>query len=802
MLENYLKLAIRNLNRQKVYSLINISGLAVGMAGFIMIMLYVLDELSYDRFHKHANNIYRVAFQARIMDDFLNVAVSAGPLAPAMEASFAGVVDATRIEAEKESVLITHGKKKFYEDNLIYADTGFFSLFSFNLIKGNPKTALSQKYAMVLTETTSQKYFGNINPIGKIIRFNERYNFLVTGVVEDPPENSHIHFNLIASFKTLEDFPFSERLNMWGSLNFLAYVRLEDSQDPGFIEQELPNFIARKMGEDVDTLASRGIEFNPYLQPLPSIHLHSNLLGELQPNGDINYVYIFSAIAFFLLIIACINFVNLTTARSSTRAKEVGMRKTLGANKGDLIIQFLGESLLLSLIALVFSLLIIEFTIPWFNLLTGKSLAFLQSEHWPIVFFFLGFSTIVGVLAGIYPAFYLAAFQPISVLKGHLSNRTGKSVSRNTLVVFQFFVSVVLIISTTVIIHQFNYLKNLKLGFDKEQVVVVPLRGYQNNTNRVVYRNAFQNIPEVKAVSVGSNYPGTQPGKWGCSPESLDGNMQWMLGIVSADVGYFETLGMELIAGRNFADHPESDQRAIIINETLQKKAGWKNPVGKRIYIGDSEDKNRYTVIGVVRDAHFSSLKEPIEPMIFVNNDEERANKLMIKLNARNMKETLVQLENTWYMLEPGKPFDYFFLNQSYGELLENDERLSMIFSIFTFIAIFIACLGLFGLSSFNAEQRIREIGVRKVFGASIGNIIFHLSYKFLGLVLIANVLGWLTAHIALREWLKNFAYATNFGPPVFITAGIITFSVALLTVTFIAIWASNTRPVDSLRYE
>lgn len=802
MFENYLKIALRNLNRQKVYSLINISGLAVGMAGFMLIMLYVFDELSYDRFHEHADDVYRVAFQARIMDDFLDVAVSAGPLAPAMESSFPGVLDATRMEAENESVLITHKNKKFYEDNLIYADTGFFSIFSFNLIWGNPETALARKYAMVLTETTAKKYFGDVNPVGKIIRFNERYNFLITGVVEDPPENSHINFNLIASFNTLEDFPFAERLNMWGSLNFLSYVRLAESQDPEVIEQKLPEFIARKMGENVDTLASHGIEFNPYLQPLTNIHLHSNLLGEIQPNGDINYIYIFSAIAFFLLIIACINFVNLTTARSSTRAKEVGMRKTLGADKGDLIIQFLGESLLLSLIALVFSLLIIEFTIPWFNQLTGKSLAFLKSEHWPIVFFFLGFSTIVGVLAGVYPAFYLAAFRPVSVLKGHLSNRSGRSVSRNILVVFQFFISVVLIISTTVIIRQFNYLKNLKLGFDKEQVVVVPLRGSQKNINRAVYRNAFLNIPEVKAVSVGSNYPGTQPGKWGCSPESSAGNMQWVLGIVSADVGYFETLGMEFTAGRNFADHPGADQRAIVINETLQKKAEWENPVGKRIYIGDSEDANRYTVIGVVKDAHFSSLKDPIEPMIFVNNDEERANKLIIKLSAKNLKETLVRLENTWHILEPGKPFDYFFLNQSYGELLENDQRLSMIFSTFTFIAIFIACLGLFGLSSFNAEQRIREIGVRKVFGASVGNIIFHLSYRFLGLVLIANVLGWLTAHLALREWLKNFAYATNFGPPVFITAGIITFSVALLTVTFIAIWTSNTKPVDSLRYE
>ena len=802
MLKNYLKIALRNLNRQKVYSLINISGLAVGMAGFILIMLYVLDELSYDRFHKHADDTYRVAFQARIMDDFLDVAVSAGPLAPAMEASFPGVLDATRIEAENESVLITNGNKKFYEDNLIYADTGFFSIFSFNLIRGNPKTALSRKYAMVLTEHTAQKYFGDVNPVGKIIRFNERYNFLVTGVVEDPPENSHISFNLIASFVTLEDFPFSDRLERWGSLNFLSYIRLEENFDPGYIEQELPGFIARKMGEDVDTLASRGIEFNPYLQPITDIHLHSNLLGELHPNGNIYYVYIFSAIAVFLLIIASINFVNLTTARSAKRAKEVGMRKTLGANKGDLIIQFLGESLLLALIALVFSLLLIEFIIPWFNDLTGKNLAFMESGHWPLVFLFLGFAVFVGIIAGIYPAFYLSAFQPVSVLKGHLSNRAGRPVARNILVVFQFFISVVLIICTTVIIRQFNYLKNLNPGFDKEQVIVVPLRNADRNISRSLYRNAFLNMAETEAVSVASNYPGTQPGKWGCSPENSAGNMQWVLGIVSADVGYIETLGMELIAGRNFADQPSTDQHAIIINETLQKKAGWENPVGKRIYIGDSEDENRYTVIGVVRDAHFSSLKDPIEPMIFVNNDDKRANKLMIKLDTKNLKETLTKLENTWYKLEQGKPFDYFFLNKSYGELLENDERLSMIFSIFTSLAIFIACLGLFGLSSFTAEQRIREIGVRKVFGASITNIIYHLSYRFIGLVLIANILGWFTAHIALRQWLKNFAYATNFGPPVFITAGIITFSVALLTVSFIAVWASRTKPVDSLRYE
>lgn len=802
MLQNYLKIALRNLNRQKIYSLINISGLAVGMAGFILIMLYVFDELSYDRFHKHADDVYRVAFQARIMDDFLDVAVSAGPLAPAMEASFPGVLDATRMEAENESVLIAHKDKKFYEEGLIYADTGFFSIFSFNLKQGNPKTALAKKYAMVLTETTARKYFGDVNPIGKIIRFNERYNFLVTAVVEDPPENSHISFNLIASFVTLEDFPFSERLEMWGSLNFLTYIRLAETHEPAFIENELPGFIARNMGEDLDTLASNGIEFNPYLQPLADIHLYSHLLGELQPNGDINYVYIFSAIAVFLLIIACINFVNLTTARSAKRAKEVGMRKTLGANKGDLIIQFLGESLLLAIIAMVISLLIIEFTIPWFNHLTGKNLQVIKSEHWPVVFVFLGFAVFVGVLAGIYPAFYLSAFRPITVLKGHLSNRSGRPVLRNVLVVFQFFISVVLIICTTVIIRQFNYLKNMNPGFEKEQVIVVPLRSSNEVINRKIYRNAFLNIPEIKSISVGSNYPGTQPGKWGCSPEDSEGNMQWVLGIVSADAGYFETLGMEILQGRNFSDHPESDHHSIVINETLLKKAGWENPLGKRIYIGENDDQNRYIVIGVVRDAHFSSLKEPIEPMIFVNNDEERANKLMIRLETGLMKETLTRIENAWHLLEPGKPFDYFFLDQSFDALFDYDQRLSMIFSAFTILAIFIACLGLFGLSSFTAEQRIREIGVRKVFGASTTNIIYHLSFRFISLVLIANVMGWLVAHLALREWLKNFAYTTNFGPPVFITAGIITLAVALLTVTFIAIWASNTKPVESLRYE
>lgn len=802
MLQNYLKIALRNLNRQAVYSVINILGLAVGMAGFILIMLYVVDEMSYDRFNSHADEVYRVAFRARIMDDYLDVAVSAGPLAPAMEKAFPGVLDATRIEAENESVLIANKSKKFYEDNLIYADTGFFSIFSFHMLQGNPATALSRKYSMVLTQTTARKYFGETNPIGRILRFNERYNFMVTGVVEDPPENSHLKFNLIASFITLEDFPFSERLVMWGSLNFLSYIRLAKSQDPVAIEKELPAFIAGNMGEDPDTLAARGIEFNPYLQNLCDIHLHSHLLGELQPNGDIHYIYIFSAIAFFLLIIACINFVNLTTARSAKRAKEVGMRKTLGANKGDLIIQFLGESILLAFIALILSLLIIEITLPWFNELTGKHLQLFRAENWPVVFLFVVFGVFVGVLAGVYPSFYLSAFQPISVLKGHLSNRSGKPTFRNALVVFQFFISVVLIICTTVIIRQFNYLKDIDLGFDKQQVIVVPLRGTDDRGDRSAYRNAFRHIPDVESVSVASNYPGTQPGKWGCSPEGAEGSIQWLVGIISADAGYFETLGMEILEGRNFTANPKSDHKAILINETLWKKTGWKNPVGKRIYIGDSGEDQRYTVVGIVKDAHFSSLKNPIEPVIYMNSNEDRANKLLLRLTNNPNKETMTRIENAWHILEPEKPFDYFFLDQSFGKLYHNDERLSMIFSSFTILAIFVACLGLFGLSSFTAEQRIREIGVRKVFGASSPNIIYHLSYKFITLVLIANLMGWLVAHLVLREWLKSFAYTTNFGPPVFITAGIITLSVALLTVTFIAIWASNTKTVDSLRYE
>nr|NQU93983.1 ABC transporter permease [Bacteroidota bacterium] len=627
------------------------------------------------------------------------------------------------------------------------------------------------------------------------------YNFLVTGIVEDPPDNSHIDFNLIASFSTLKDFPFSERLDMWGSLNFLTYIRLVDDYDPKWIELKLPKFISEKMGENIDTLAAHGIQFNPYLQPVSDIHLHSHLLGEIKTNGDINYIFIFSAIGFFLLIIACINFVNLTTARSAKRAKEVGLRKTLGAFKSDLIIQFLGESLLLSFIALIIAFLLIDFVLPTFNEITEKNLRLFSCCNGLIISELIFFAIFVGVIAGVYPAFYLSSFKPISVLKGHFFSGSGKSFFRNMLVIFQFFISVVLIISTTIIIRQFNYIKNLNLGFEKEQVLIVPLREVSNTTANEIIKNSFKSIPQVKAVSIASNYPGTQIGKWGCSPEDVDGNMQWVIGVMAVDEGFFKTLGMQFIVGEGFENSQMSKANHIVINETLAKKAGWDNPIGKRIYIGDNKDDNRYTIIGMVGDAHFSSLTDPVEPLIFLE-DHERANKLMIKTETDNLKETLIGLEKIWRELEPGKPFDFYFLDKSFDELYQNEERLSRIFTYFTVLAIIIACLGLFGLTSFIAEQRTREMGVRKVFGASAFNIIYHLSSGFIILVLLANAFAWPVAYFLMDSWLENFAYTTNFGVSTFLNAGIISLVIALLTVLFIALRSAQANTSDSLRYE
>ncbi len=801
MLENYLKIAWRNLNRQKIYSLLNISGLAIGMAGFILIMLYVSDELSYDNFHEHADDTYRIAFGARLMNDYLDVAVSAGPLAPALEASFPEVEDATRIEAENESVLIAFGDKKFYEDKLIFADTGFFNIFSFRMLQGNPHTALNRKYTMVLTQSTAHKYFGDQNPVGKVIRYNEHYNFMVTGVVEDPPPNSHMHFNLMASFATLEDFPFSDRLNMWGSLNFLTYVRLTPGTAPERIRDKLPEFIASKMGTSVDTLAANGMVFKPHFQNIRDIHLHSHLLGELEPNNDINNIYIFSAVAFFILIIACINFVNLSTARSAKRAKEVGLRKTLGADRSDLIIQFLGETLLLSFIAMLIALLLIEFMLPSFNDLTQKDLSLFHGNSRLLLLLLGFFAVLIGVVSGIYPAFYLSAFRPVSVLKGHLGNNGRRPVFRNVLVVVQFFISVVLLISTTLIIRQYRHMRNLDLGFDTRQVVVVPLRDIEGSSPKSAIKNAFAMLPEVESVSTGSNYPGTQAGKWGCSPEDAEGNLQWVVGIISVDNGYFETLGMDVIDGRSFRAEETSEAHRILINEALARKAGWKHPVGKHIYVGDNNPENKFTIIGLVKDAHFSSVKDPVEPNIYMLS-EERTNKLLIRLAAGDTKSSLTKLEKTWTKLEPARPFDYFFLDQSFSMLYQNEQRLSRLFSWFTVLALIVACIGLFGLSSFMAEQRTREIGIRKVFGASARNIVFHLVSNFVMLVLLANALAWPVAYVFMAGWLENFTYATSFGFGVFVITGTLSLAIAVITVLFIAIRASRGNTAESLRWE
>ena len=802
MIYNYIKIAFRNIRRQKFYSLINISGLAIGMACFILIILFINHEFSYDNFHRNADNIYRVAVEAQINEDFLNVAVSAGPLAPEMEKCFPEVVKATRLDSENESVLISYNDRKFYENKLIYADTGFFQIFSFKMLRGNPSTALSEKYSLVFTESTAKKIFCDEDPFGKIVRYNDKYNLMVTGIVEDPPDNSHIDFNLIISFKTLRDFPFAERLDRWGSMNFLTYIQIIENYDHQKLEEKLPEFISSRMGENLDTLAAQGIRFDPYLQPLKKIHLHSHLLGELQTNGDINYVYIFLAIAIFILIIACINFVNLATARSTKRAKEVGLRKTLGANKSDLIIQFIGESVMLSFFALLISMILIEIALPTFNELTGKNLVFLNLQNWPFVIFLFIFAFFVGVFAGLYPAFYLSSFQPIVVIKGRIQSGAGRSFFRNALVIFQFFISITLIISTIIIIQQFHYLKNIYPGFEKEQVIIVPLRENKTAVERKAMKNEFLRLPQVKSVSFASNYPGTQIGKWGCSPEGTGSESnQWIVALISIDEDYIETLEMKLLRGRNFSIDGKTEEKKILINETLANKAGWKDPVGKRIYIGERNEENKYTVIGLVEDSHFSSLREPIESMIFIL-DPQRKNTLLIKTEAQNMPETIEALEEKWMQFEPSKPFDYFFLSNSFSELYSNEEKLARIFTYFTVLTIIIACLGLFGLSSFTIEQRTKEIGVRKVFGATTGNLIFRLSVSFVRLVLIANIIAWPVAYYFMSRWLHNFAYPVNISFEIFILAGFISIIIALLTVFFIALKAASTNPINTLRYE
>ncbi len=799
MIKNYLKSALRNIKRHKGYAFINIAGLAIGMACCILILMYIATELSYDRYHEKADRIFRLGLDATMGGISVVTPISNVPSAPALVQGYPEVLDAVRIRTvSKRSV--KYEDKVFYENGILYADNSIFNVFTFPLIKGDPHTALKRAYTIVLTQETAEKYFGSENPMGKILNYNNQYDFTVTGVVENVPQNSHFTFDMLCSYETLYDTG-REIMEEWFNFIDYTYLLLPVGFDYRILENKFPALVDKYLGS---TLKAMGGEIKFFLQPLTSIHLHSNLENEIRANSSITYIYIFSAIGIFILCIACINFMNLATARSATRAKEVGLRKVVGAMRKELIWQFLGESLIYSIFSLMIAILLVRLAVPFAESLSGRSMSLNIAEMPWLIPGLIGLVLLVAFIAGSYPALFLSAFRPAQVLKGNLKAGSASSRLRSFLVVAQFIISISLIIGTGVILNQLKFMKNKNLGFEKESVIVIEVRDSSIRRSFESIKAEIRKIPGVLSVSSSSLVPGQEPSVQPFIPEGYTEKQAQLMEIFGVDHDFFPALGMEIVKGRNFSPEYGTDSSsAVIINETAAKRYNWENPIGKTIRaIGDEVGKwETFTVVGVVRDFHRTSLHSVIAPQI-IGNDPSRFDELAIRISPENADTTLSLIKEKWKEVDPTRPFEFLYLDGLIDRLYGTEERLSDIFSAFSVFAVFIACLGLFGMASFAAEQRTKEIGIRKVLGASVPGIVVLLSKDFLKLIVAANVIAWPLAYFGMNRWLQNFAYKSGIGVWVFFLTGLLAVGIALATVSYQAIKAALLDPVDAIKYE
>ncbi len=807
MFSSYLRIAVRSILRQRLYSLINIVGLAVGVTCCIAIVLYVHHELGYDKFNRHADQIYRVAFHAVLPNLTQDITLTAAPMGPALLAEFPQVAAYTRIEAWMTPVL-RYGDKAFSEPRFLEVDSTFFDVFTVSFLGGNPKTALAHPNSVVLTESMARKYFGDADPLGKILNMDHKSDWIVTGVTRDWPENSHIKFDFLGSFCT-DSLSKSTR---WLSNNCLTYVLLKMGTDPLTFQKSMNEILVKKYVKPqlaaVGTLAAPFVSthgaWRYSLQPLTSIHLFSHLEYEIGPNGDITYVYIFSAIAIAILLIACVNFINLATARSEGRSKEISIRKTLGSSRPQLIRQFLTESVLMSLFAVLLAFGLFELFLPSFNGIAGGdiSLSLLRS---PLVIPALAaLGIVVGLIAGAYPAFFLSSFDPVQVLKGSTKSKKRKVMLRGSLVVFQFVVSIVLFIGTFVIFNQMKYVQAKDLGFDKEQVVVIKKANDLGSRLREFEHDLLTNAGVV-SVSASSIIPGSEQNQsvyW--LKESSDQTPR-QLHEVYCDHNFLATYGMNLASGRFFSLERPSDSAAVVVNQQVEVAfgvGGLTDRVLSQPHPPSSQWSNS-PVIGVLKDFNFQSLRQPVNPLVLrILPPGYAAPYVLVRVKPDDYSETISFIENTWKKYADNEAIDYSFLDQDIGRMYVADQRTSRIITMFSTLAIFVACLGLFGLAAFVAQQKTKEIGIRKVLGSSVTEVVILLSKEFSKWVLIANVIAWPLAYYIMNRWLQDFAYRVNLTVWVFLFSGVLALVIAILTVGSQAIRAATANPVEALRYE
>lgn len=816
MLRNYIKIAWRNIKSNKLYSFINVFGLTIGLTCCLLITLYIVHETSYDKHHKNIDRLYELAttFVKDGKDD--PKPNTPAPMAAAMKQEYPEIMETTRLLAlfaEDKTLLqyqpTNETPRSFYETKGYAADSTFFRLFTYNFVEGNPATCLNEPNTVVLSEEIAKKLFGDERALNKVIKISSNSNgdttFTVTGVFRPAGKPTQIDARFFISMKGggLESFV-SRQTDMAGNNMFTTFFLLKEGTDPKALEAKFPAFVQKYIGE---SLKAMGFYKKQFLVPVKDLHLYPAMDVNISPVGSITSLYVLGSIALFTLLLACINFMNLSTARSSKRSAEVGIRKVLGAERTGLIRQFIGESVLMSIIALVFARLITLFILPVFSYISGTQLNLSLSSDWPLLFAFLAVALVTGVLAGIYPAFYLSSFRPIKVLKGQLANSLSAVMLRKGLVVFQFIISVVLIIASVVINRQMKYLRSKDLGFIKDQQVVIPMR---SNVAKQVYtplKDAIKKNPLVENTGACFYYPGIlNPSDMALRREGKNADESKLVHTNVVDESFLQTLGMMPVAGRVFSSQfPADTNNRIVINMEAVKQIGFATPgeaIGQSLFFDWRGQSYSYTVVGVIKDFHFRDLHVPIAPYAFFLNNQPIYNYLVVHSKTANLSALLDQVHKSWAALNPNEPFEYSFLDEDFQKNYDTENRRSAMVEFFTAIAILISCLGLFGLATFSAEQRTKEIGIRKVLGATVADIVSLLSKDFIALVLIALVLaapiGWYFMH----RWLQDFAYRVDINWWVFVIAAVIAILIALLTISSQAIKAALKNPVKNLRTE
>jgi len=805
MIKNYFIVAFRNLTKNKSYSLLNILGLSAGLTCFAFIALWVTDELSYDRFNEKADRIVRVVGKVTTASEVFDHAVSSVPMAHALQTDYPEVENTVRLEMN--DAIVKNGEKQFSEPGILLADASFFDVFSYYLKEGDPKTALAQPYTIILTESMAKKYFGNEDPVNKSLTVflydgvGSGKPYKITGVIPDPPKNAHFTFNFLVSFKTIEVYePESTTQDGWGNNGYYTYLLLKDKADIPKMQANMPAFTERHIGKEMKQWQMR---YDYTLQPLKSIHLNSHVRYEIAPTGSMQYIYIFSAIGIFILLIAGINYMNLATARSVQRAKEVGIKKVLGAVKWQLVMQYMTEAVMITLFSLLLAFVLTSLLNPLLQQVSGKNLSIFNSPA--LILFLFGIALLLGILSGLYPAFFITAYKPVNVLKGSFKSSAGAVWLRKTLVVVQFTISVVLIVGILVVNSQLSFIRHKDLGYKKDALISLKVNGNSDVIKGFdAFKNALMADPLVSGVTTSNSLLIGGLGNGGATTITGDGKP-----VVSSiyklriENDFIDVYGIKLLAGRKFSANAMADSNSYILNEAAVRSFGWGTPekaINKPFANGDRKGH----VIGIVKDFHFNSLQHPVEPVVmqvrYATNG--RFSQITVKADMSKPKESVAWIEQNWKKYFPGALLEYDFIDKKLNAQYQAEDRFAGFFSYFSVLSLLIACLGLLGLTAYATQQRTKEIGIRKVLGATIPGIAALLSKDFLKLVLIAFVLAVPIAWFAMYNWLQDFAYRITISWWVFAVAGVAAFLIAFFTISIQAIKAAMANPVNSLRTE